>query len=118
MAEEKPKIIVGVPGTWESRSEIVTSIVSRSSGYLFAGRILVEIDTQDAFELEIYDHDARLRHAFEVAGGGRFSEAELDAIDQHTHTLYVIGEGGSPDAAWKIMRAARGLSEPVDWGRR
>jgi hypothetical protein len=109
MAEEKPKIIVGVPGPWPSRSEIVTSIASRSGGYLFAGMILMEVATQDAFKLEIYDHDSRMRHAFEVAGGGRFSEAELDAVGQHTYTLYAIGEGGSPKAAWKVMRAAGGL---------
>lgn len=106
---EKPRIIVGVPGAWPTRSDIVAAIASRSGGYLFAGRAMMEMGTDDSFQLEVYDHDPNLRQAFEVAGGGRYTTAELDAIDRHTHTLYVTGEGGSTDAAWKMMRAARGL---------
>jgi hypothetical protein len=105
----KPKIVVGVPGSWPSRSEIVTNIASRSGGYIFAGMILMEVETQDAFALEIYDHDPRMREAFAVAGGGRFTDAELDAIGNHTHTLYVSADGGSSEAAWRVMRAVRGL---------
>ncbi|MBN9519504.1 hypothetical protein J0H58_13445 [bacterium] len=106
---EKPRIIVGVPGAWPTRSDIVKDIAARSGGYLLAGTVLTDAATQDSFQLEVYDRDPHMRRAFEVAGGGRYTAAELDAIDRHTHTLYLTGEGGSTDAAWKVMRAARGL---------
>jgi hypothetical protein len=107
--DQLPKIIVGVPGLWPSRSEVVTSIATKSGGYLFAGMVLMEVATKDPFTLEVYDHAPQMRNAFAIAGGGRFSEAELDAIGSHTFTLYLSRDGGSPEAAWKVMRAARGL---------
>jgi Domain of unknown function (DUF4261) len=108
-AVKKPQIIVGVPGRWASRSEIVRGIARKSGGYLFAGSILMDTATNDAFTLEIYEHDPRLREAFEVAGGGRYTKSQLNAIESHTYTLYAICEGGSCESAWKMMRAARAL---------
>jgi hypothetical protein len=107
--EANDKIVLGVPGTWKSRTEIVTAIASKSQGFIFAGAILMELATKESFALEIHEHSPRLREAFELAGGDRFEAADLDAIASHTFTLYLLGDGGSLDAARKMMKAACGL---------
>jgi hypothetical protein len=107
--DQPPKIIIGIPGAWPSRKDIVTSIALKSEGYLFAGMILMETASKEAFTLEVDDHDPRMRQAFECAGYGRFSKADLSAIASHSHTLYLLEPGGSLDAARAMMRAACGL---------
>jgi hypothetical protein len=104
-----PQTILGVPGLWRTRSDLVTAIARDSDGYLFAGMILMHIDTQDQFTLEVYEHDDRLRDAFAVAGRGRLTASELAKIDKHTFCLYLVGEGGSIRSAEKFMKAANAL---------
>ncbi|NEZ68031.1 DUF4261 domain-containing protein [Leptolyngbyaceae cyanobacterium CCMR0082] len=106
---ELPQIVIGIPGAWTDRSDIVTAIAKNSGGYLYAGMLLMHIDTQWSCTLEIYDRDPELRGAFEIAGGGRLSEAELIAIEQHTHTIYLSVDGGSFDSARNLMHAAKAL---------
>lgn len=44
-----------------------------------------------------------------VAGRGALSAADLDNIERHTHTVYLIGDGGSFENARTLMRAAQAL---------
>lgn len=104
-----PQTVIGVPGRWPDRSDIVTSIAARSGGYLFAGMVMMKIGTKDFFTLEVYEHDPNLKNAFAIAGGGRLKDEELDAIASHTFTLYLVAEGGSVEAARKLLHAANGL---------
>jgi hypothetical protein len=131
--QNHPKTIIGIPGQWESRSKIVTSIANNSNGYLFAGMVLLHTQTQESFTLEIYEKDENLRHAFSIAGNDRLSEKELQAIEKHTYCLYLVGEGGTPDRARSFMNAANALlscggiavkvesagiaHSAVDWGK-
>ena len=50
----EPKIVVGIPGRWEDRSEIVTSIASLGGGYLFAGNMLMNRESGKGFEIDVY----------------------------------------------------------------
>src|SRR5687768_3293759 len=59
-----PPTVIGIPGRWPNRSDIVTSIASRSDGYLFAGMVMMKLGTKDGFTLEIYEHDPNLKNAF------------------------------------------------------
>jgi hypothetical protein len=106
---KSPQIVVGIPGRWPNRSDIVTSIASRSGGYLFAGMVMMNIGTRDRFTVEIYEHDPNLKNAFSIAGRGRLTEEDLDAIGSHTFTLYVVAQGGSIDAATRLLHAVNGL---------
>jgi len=103
------KIIIGVPGLWATRTDIVTSIALRSGGFLFAGLVLMDRATQQGFKLEIYDHDPQLHEAFRIAGGGRISDADIAAIAQHRHTLYCLSTGVSLEAARQMLRVGVGL---------
>jgi hypothetical protein len=106
---KNPQTVIGIPGRWASRSEIVTSIAARSGGYLFAGTVLKKIGTDDGFTLEIYEHDPNLRGAFSIAGRGRLTDEDLEAIGSHTFTLYLVAEGGSIDRAKTLLHAANAL---------
>jgi hypothetical protein len=106
---KNPQTVIGIPGRWPSRSDIVTSIASRSGGYLFAGMAMTKIGTKDGFTLEIYEHDPNLKNAFSIAGRGRLTDKDLDAIGSHTFTLYLAAQGGSIDAAKKVLHAANAL---------
>jgi hypothetical protein len=106
---KSPQTVIGVPGRWTTRSDIVSAIASQSGGYLFAGMAMVKIGTQDAFSLEVYDHDPSLKKAFSIAGHGRLSEQDLEAIGSHTFTLYLGAPGGSVAAAKNLLHAANGL---------
>jgi Domain of unknown function (DUF4261) len=109
MKSASPQTILCVPGLWKTRSDLVTSIAEHSGGYLFAGVILMHIETQDHFTLEVCGHDERLRYAFAVAGRARFTPSELADIDKHTFCLYLVGEGGSVGSAGKFMKAGKAL---------
>jgi len=106
---KKVQTIVGIPGIWTSRTEIVTSIASKSEGYLFAGVALLDTTNNEGFGLEIYDHDQNLSRAFSIAGGATFNPAQLEAIAKHTYTLYLIGDGSSIESAREIAKAVCGL---------
>jgi Domain of unknown function (DUF4261) len=106
---KSPQTVIGIPGRWPNRSDIVTSIASRSGGYLFAGMVMMKIGSKDGFNLEIYDHDPKLKHAFSIAGRGRLADEDLEAIASHTFTLYLGAEGGTVEAAKKILHAGNAL---------
>ena len=76
---------------------------------MFAGMILMNIETKWSCRLEIYESDPNLRSAFEIAGGGQFNSQELDEIDNHTFTLYLSCDGGSVQNALQLMSAANAL---------
>ena len=104
-----PQVVIGVPGQWTNDAEIVSSIAENSGGYLFAGSVLINIESKWSCMLEVYDHEPQMRRAFEIAGFGRIDDSELQAIDEHTHTLYLSGDGGSFDSARNLMNAAAAL---------
>lgn len=106
---EESKLVIGVPGNWADRAAIVRSIAEDSDGYLFVGSLMSHVESKEVCTLEIYDHDPDLQRAFELAGCGKFSESELDAIGNHTNTLYVSGPGSSPEAARRLMGFAAAL---------
>jgi hypothetical protein len=106
---KSPQTVIGIPGRWPNRSDIVTSIASRSGGYLFAGMVMMKIGAKDSFTLEIYEHDPNLKNAFSIAGRGRLTGEDLEAIGSHTFTLYLASEGGSVEAAKKLLHAGNAL---------
>jgi hypothetical protein len=104
-----PQTVIGIPGRWPNRSDIVTSIASRSGGYLFAGMAMVKIGTKDGFKLTVCERDPNLKNAFSIAGRGRLTDEDLEAVGSHTFTLYLGTEGGSVEVAKKLLHAAHAL---------
>jgi len=105
------KIIIGVPGTWATRTDIVTSIAQRSGGFIFAGLVIMDTTTKQGLTLEIYEYDVQLHEAFRIAGGGRISDSDIAAIAQHRHTLYCLSSEVSLEAAVQMLKVGVALLE-------
>lgn len=105
--QDEQTIVIGIPGKWENRDAIIKAIEKHSGGYNFTGMMLINEKTKESFGMEIYEHDESLREAFEEASMGGISEKNLQEIDKHTFTLYIIGEGGSIPAAQKMMEISQ-----------
>lgn len=106
---ENPEMILCIPGPWKDRSELITSIVNCDSGYIFAGRILMNLTSEYSCELDYCDRDPQMIGAFQAAGGHWSDTAEMAAIATHQSVVYLISDGGSREDAEATMLAAKAL---------
>jgi hypothetical protein len=109
MSIPQPAIVLGIPGKWKDRSEIVTSIAGRSGGYLFAGKILMHTDSGAHFELDVYDRDPSLAAKVRLGGMGQISEEDLTALEDYTFTLYLLSDKTGREVVEIMMDAVVGL---------
>jgi hypothetical protein len=115
------KIILGIPGPWKNRADLIASILranadSKNPRYLGLGSLISDLQTKESFGFEIYEHEPRLADAFKGAGQGRFSKELLAAIGKHTYTIYVANKVWTlPEAcsAWQPS-----CSTPEGWPSR
>lgn len=103
------QIVIGIPGLWKTRNDIVKDIASKSEGLIYAGTILLDTRSQFSCILEIFSSDRALTQAFEVASGGNISFEDLQKISEHTFTLYLVTDRIGIETAKKIMRLGVGL---------
>lgn len=108
-SEKSFKTIICIPGTWVDRTELVNSIVSTTNGeWIFAGMVLLNTKTKEAFELEFQDRDSRMRESFELAGIiNKVSDGFLNKIHDHKSVVYLLAETASLEKAKSISRAAQ-----------
>ena len=104
-----PQTVIGVPGRWIDRADIVTSIATRSDGYLFAGTQMMKAGSRDGFTVDVYEHDPNMVEAFSIAGHRRLTDSDLEAIASHTFTLYLVADGGSVEAAMNLLHGAHAV---------
>jgi hypothetical protein len=100
------QVIIGIPGKWRNRTELIQAVASKSEGYLMAGYILHNAKKDIGFQVEVYEYDPNLKEAFSYASRDSFDGSLLDEIGQHTYTVYVIANVTDFD----------GLKEVVDVG--
>jgi hypothetical protein len=112
-------IIIGIPGIWDSQREI-SAAIARSYRFVYAGKILLDMQTQKSCYLEVYDRDPHLTTAFDIAGKGFIPDTILHDISTHTHTVYAIANSPSMEtAAWMLkvgecLLAAGGLAVKIE----
>jgi hypothetical protein len=104
-----PQAILCIPGDWVDQRALVERIVHASDGYLFAGRVLLHMDSGDAFELAFEPADPRVTTAFGYAGAHWNGTADMDRIGAHASVVYLIGTGGSRAHAERLMLAGAAL---------
>ena len=109
MSVLEPSIVIGIPGKWKDRSEIVTSIAQHSGGYLFAGNILMHTESGAHFEIDIYEHDPSLKESVRSGGMGQIAEEDIDALGEHTFTLYLLSDETGRGVVESMMDAVVGL---------
>jgi hypothetical protein len=106
MSPSPPDIIIGIPGEWASRTDLVREIANRSDGYIAGGLVLMDTKSSAAFTLDVQDSDPALANAFRIAGEGRLDSSVLSRIAQHRLVVYLLALGGSVAAARNAARAA------------
>lgn len=116
MTDKEIEIVLCIPGPWADRTELVQSIVRDSGGYIFAGMVLMHLDTHQSYELEFCGQDKRMLSAFEAAGPHWKNSPEMELIASHKSVCYLISKGGSIESAHSIMNAACGLLNAGGYG--
>ncbi|HXO18833.1 MAG TPA: DUF4261 domain-containing protein [Thermoanaerobaculia bacterium] len=104
-------ITIGVPGSWETRGEVVAAIARHGEGFSFDGNVLVDAAAEQSYAVEVCDHDPRLHEAFRWAGVGQIPERDIRAIARHGHTLYCRCSDRSADSARGMLRVGAALLE-------
>src|SRR6188474_1975676 len=96
----KPKTVLGIPGTWDSREALIAMVNTVNQGtFELQNGVLKHLATGDTYEVVVQDRNDGLRESFATAAVfdeyRRVDDEFLDTIDQHTHITYVVGETGS-----------------------
>jgi hypothetical protein len=101
--------IIGIPGKWEDKEEIINAIALQNNDYILVGEIFYNSNTNESYQLEIYDFDENLVESFMYAG--KFTDAELNEISEHLQTIYLIGNSGNINSIISINNAVSALLE-------
>ena len=113
MSDESPvkvQTVLCIPGPWKNRSELVTSVVGANQGkFLLAGNLLFRPEVNEGYEVDVRNADLRMWRAFAAAGPHWLNTPEMIGIKDHRMVVYILGEGGSPQRADRLMQAAIGL---------
>lgn len=83
------QVIIGVPGKWKNRTELIQAVAIKSEGYLMAGHFIHNAKKNIGFQAEVYKQDPNLKEAFSYASRNTFDDNLLNEIEQHTFTVYV-----------------------------
>lgn len=103
------EIVIGVPGPWRERTELIEALVRQKADFLFAGGVVMEQSTNEACGFDFTDRDENLPQAVETAGQGAFSDDQLDAVRRHNGTAWLIFDELGLQKARTAARFARML---------
>ncbi|WP_242524613.1 DUF4261 domain-containing protein [Metabacillus sp. cB07] len=106
---EHTQLIIGIPGNWKSRTEIIQAIASKSDGFLMAGDMILNSQTSTGYQVEVYEYDHNLCNAFNNASRESLSKDLLAKINNHTHTLYVITDVRDIEDVINVIDVGAGL---------
>lgn len=106
-----PLTVLCIPGPWESRSDLVQAIARGGSGYIFAGQVLMNMQTKQTCELDFQARDDRMAAAFRAAGPHWVGTPEMQRIADHSAVAYLVVDGGVAMTAEALMQAADALLE-------
>lgn len=103
------EIVIGVPGPWRERTELIEALVRQKADFLFAGLIFMEQSTKEACTFNFTDRDEELRQAVETGGQGTFSNEHLDAVGRHNGVAWLIFHEPNLEKARTAARFTRAL---------
>jgi hypothetical protein len=106
-----PLIVLCIPGPWQSQADLVQAIARGGSGYLFAGQVLMNMETRQTCEPEFQAQDDRMQAAFRAAGPHWVGTPEMQRIADHSAVVYLVADGGVAMTAEALMQAAAAVLE-------
>jgi hypothetical protein len=105
-----PQLVLCIPGPWESRQHFLERVIESTDGqYVFAGGVLMHVETKHMFEAEFHARDERMQGAFRSAGHHWRDTPEMLAIGGHRSVVYLLGHGSSDKNVEALMLAAQAL---------
>ncbi|UII28314.1 DUF4261 domain-containing protein [Fulvivirga maritima] len=109
--ENKSRSMLCIPGKWQSREEILSAITtSNMNEFIFAGNVLLNLKTNEAFEVEIYEKDSYMKNSFRYTGMiNGLSDEFLNEIDEHNLTIYLSTEIGDLEKAKGLALAGNAI---------
>ncbi|RAZ73472.1 DUF4261 domain-containing protein [Planococcus halotolerans] len=99
---KKSQVILGVPGNWKNRTELLQAVSSKNAGYLMAGFVLLNTKKDIDFQVEVSEHDPSLKEAFydsEIV-----DKNLINKIEQHTFIVNLIAD----------VNGLEGIKEAID----
>ena len=104
-----PEVVLCIPGPWASNSALRDEIAASGTGYSLDGSVLRDLDTGFTCELALQRADPDLADDFAKAGPHWARTEAMADIADHETVAYLIGPGGSREAADAMMRAGAAL---------
>ncbi|ENV35167.1 DUF4261 domain-containing protein [Acinetobacter gerneri] len=106
--QDNQQIILCIPGIWKTHEELLHTIINKTD-YIFAGKIIKALAFDFFAEIEEESHNDKVSSAFRQLSLGRFSDTELDEIDQHNMVIYIICDGGNFKAVQNALLVGQAL---------
>lgn len=110
---ETPEVetILSIPIKIKDDENLSTLILLNNlNEYIFAGRILMHLQTKESFQLEVNDRIEHLKEVFKWAGlVNQLSEGFLNEVDSHNHVIYLKFKTGNTDKLKSIALAANAI---------
>lgn len=100
----RAKSVLCIPGSWKDHNAFATAM-AEAGRYLAAGGVLMDLQSQSAFNYTFESADKRMAQAFRAAGP-QLSEPLLKQIERHRSVLYLISFELNLAGANALMRAA------------
>jgi hypothetical protein len=111
-----PPLVLCIPGPWTDHDALRHALMEHGDGYLFAGRVLLHIDSGFSCTVLQEDADTRMPQAFAAAGYHWRDTPAMQAIGTHRMVVYLEGQGGSRANAEAMMLAASCLLRAGGFG--
>jgi Domain of unknown function (DUF4261) len=111
-----PEAVICVPGPWNDHSELIRALMQGASDFIFAGRVLMNMKTQEVCELVFESPDKRMLSAFLAAAPHWAQTPEMAKIENHRSVAYLVGHGGSHKNFAALMLAANALVKAGGYG--
>lgn len=109
MNEADPTIVLGIPGCWKDRDDMVNTIARSSGGYVLEGKSLVNEVTGGKIEVYIDDHDSSIVEEVSYGVLGHMSDEESQAMQNYTFMIYLMTYEAGHEVVEDMMDAAVGI---------
>lgn len=107
--QDQQDIILCIPGVWQNHSALLQALLTHDTGYIYAGLIIKALASDYFAEIEEHKNDPRVSQVFRQQSMDRFSEQELQQIEQHQMVIYVICKAGSIALAQQALLLGQAL---------
>lgn len=107
--QDQQNIILCIPGIWQNHQALLHALLTHDTGYIYAGVIIKSLTSDYFAEIEEYQNDPNVSQVFRQQSMNRFSERELQEIEQHHMVIYVICEAGSIALAQQALLLGQAL---------